>query len=438
MHVFSNRKQRVVYHIAFRNSHSPRSIPNHGPNHTTTIIIAVVASVGGLIVVLVFWQVYSRYSRRRNAAPLPPVQPLAHQREHQLASFAEHKAGGSSPALYNPSPSSRHSLLPVASDTSLLPHRVDSQGGPSRQNSSHTVETGDGSEDTSFVSHTGPLSPPNPGFYGSASPHPSSSSASLSSSGEAGSANPTSPGTPFSASSLPSRRSSQAPLNPRNRASMLSVSTTQTNRTSRSRSNVIRGAPHGPHSNIQIVLPTPLAPELYPHMVGEDAQGRRLTIGESGSEKRMSQVLTDKWIPVGNAAVGMGLPSTSQSARSDSGRGRPANGTTALPSGAFRRSTSNPPPASRLRQSTTPNPEHRRSSQALAYPPVPRVPSGLGLSIQAHDNSLPNLPDAHRPSSPPSSFPGGALDSSRSLPRKLEKKRSNTSSDIRPTSDVPS
>ncbi|KAI0249571.1 hypothetical protein BJV78DRAFT_668200 [Lactifluus subvellereus] len=70
--------------------HFPRSSTRQGLNHTT-IIIAVSASVGSVLVAILCWRIFSHLSGRSRSAPLPPRQALVHQREHRLAAFSEHK-----------------------------------------------------------------------------------------------------------------------------------------------------------------------------------------------------------------------------------------------------------------------------------------------------------------------------------------------------------
>jgi len=53
----------------------------------TLIVIVVCIVVVGLVVIVTLVRMISSCSARRHARPLPPVQPLAHYRQHQLAYF---------------------------------------------------------------------------------------------------------------------------------------------------------------------------------------------------------------------------------------------------------------------------------------------------------------------------------------------------------------
>ncbi|KAI0249570.1 hypothetical protein BJV78DRAFT_668252 [Lactifluus subvellereus] len=160
--------------------------------------------------------------------------------------------------------------------------------------------------------------------------------------------------------------------------------------TRRSRSSV-RGAPHAPHSNVQIVLPAPLAPELYSRAAGED-KGQRISVSDNMYRDSWRDSLVDKWIPVGQHAMPEPKSEKRQS-RHDSMEGlsqltrrmyAAASMTSVLnlvsvgdPSRSLprQRSSSNPAPLSRLRQSLIPSPNYLPSD---AHPPVPHIPSEFG------------------------------------------------------------
>ncbi|KAI0067888.1 hypothetical protein BV25DRAFT_1987540 [Artomyces pyxidatus] len=402
-----------ITHLNFRSIARAAQTRKHGLGHNTIIIIAVAASVGGAVVVLVLWRVLSRSSRRRNAAPLPPVQPLAHHREHQLAAFEEHKIASSRPQTWfddQAFPPYRHD-----SNASLLPRPRDSSG-PSREPSFRTQET---AHTFTAEEPARPLPLPNPSYI-VPSPQPSSSSTSLSSAAEHGGPSPPTPATPFSASA-----SSSSSIHPRSRSasrpfSMLSTSTTNTGTTTRSRTP-IRGAPHAPHSNVQIVLPAPLAPELYPHMVTEDARGRRIFSGvDSAQRASWGGGITDRWVPVGyGASEPPPVPQVRRQASRESQRSsREYRSSTS--SRSQHRSSSNPPPASRLRTSSTPSfgPDRRDPDR----PPVPRIPSAYFVAPEK-EKSLPIPPPAQ---SPPSAFPGAMTQEYPSSARRLQKPRSSS------------
>jgi hypothetical protein len=240
---------------------------------STSIVVIVVASVVGLIVlVAVFGLIWSR--RRRKSAPLPPIQPLAHQRERKISQFHERQASLagsiSRPGTwYRPTP-------PFA----------------------HQSRTGTGSEDTLSEALLRPgstLSGPSETQFSSAEnmelkaplmtalemprPHSTGEIATL-------------PGSLFSpsSSSLPSGSNSTSPARtpPASRSQSKSRSRSRKRPASMvSSTSSSRMLPHGPHSSVQIVMPAPLA--LYP----EQAIGER---GRYISPSRVS--LADPWASV--------------------------------------------------------------------------------------------------------------------------------------------
>ncbi|GLB36366.1 hypothetical protein LshimejAT787_0306540 [Lyophyllum shimeji] len=190
----------------------------------TTLIIIVVCAALAGLVVVFVAARLFRSLPRRPAVPLPPVQPLAHRRPTKLDTSYD------APLLHN------HSRPP-----STVP--------------SYSPKTPDGS-------YSPRLSLPIPAF-------PSSSSLQSSDSSQP-------------SPSRESPRSRAGPLpRPLSAASVTSISR-------RSSRHAVRGIPHAPHSQVQIILPTPLAPAL------QRPPGRGATHIESD---RMS--LVDKWVPVG-------------------------------------------------------------------------------------------------------------------------------------------
>lgn len=279
----------LTFHVANRSLHS-RDTTRHGLQHVTIIVIAVSASLGAVLVALLCWHFLSRLSRSYSSAPLPPRQALVHQREQQLAAFTEH-LNTSVPRIFldaRPStPGGRQ-----GSNASLIPH-VDN----SFPNNSYRVsfyETDDGTEGQS-TSHVNSLQPPTPRF---SAPHSSNSASSTSlPSSNDHTSEPTSLAVRRSTSVSPSQ--SQRRPNPRSRPRPFSVAsnvTSHTGLTVRSRSSM-RGAPHAPHVNVQIVLPAPLAPNLYPPVV--DELGRRSLVSDTMYSDTWRSSLADKWISVG-------------------------------------------------------------------------------------------------------------------------------------------
>jgi len=166
-------------------------------------------------------------------------------------------------------------------------------------------------EASSFVQRSAPslsnepLQAPQPSYYHS---HPRAVS-------ESPSAGTFSTDPSPSASPVPSPRSSTmrtvpvtSPSSSHHSPSRVSSATSHTQRSpSRPRSSRFSGVPHHPNNNVQIVLPTPLAPQLYQHTVGaEDSWGRPVSIADKKRNSRMSDIWTGFTVGVGEN----GNPST--------------------------------------------------------------------------------------------------------------------------------
>lgn len=67
----------------------------------------------------------------------------------------------------------------------------------------------------------------------------------------------------------------------------------------RTNGTTVRGAPHGPRSNVQIVLPAPLAPQVMPYMYPL-AEGSLSNM--DFTESARSSVV-DQWVMVGGGPV---------------------------------------------------------------------------------------------------------------------------------------
>ncbi|KAH9043719.1 hypothetical protein EDB85DRAFT_713574 [Lactarius pseudohatsudake] len=163
------------HNVAQRSLHFPRDGTRHGLHHITIIIIAVSASVGGVLVTLLFWRLLSRLSRNSRSAPLPPRQALVHQREQQLAAFTGHQ-NVSVPRIFldvRPQAPVRH-----GSNASLIPHVDNSSANDSFRASLYTHETDDGTEGRS-TPQGNPLHPPTPHFFALHPPPLNASSTSL-------------------------------------------------------------------------------------------------------------------------------------------------------------------------------------------------------------------------------------------------------------------
>lgn len=232
-----------------------------GLSQQTLIIIYVCAIGGGLLVVLLLYRVV-RLCCSRKPAPLPPIQPLAHQREVQLAHF---HANDSPFLAAPPTPYSSHLGSPASlgSKASLL-------GGPSSPHTS-LAPTGEGTEDLATLS---PLEPPESSI---SIPHsPTTAPSSLSS------IHPHAAGTPKSHSKSLNRLSRDHQAQPYHHRP-LSVSSSLSHIGNR------RGTPHGPHSQIQIVLPAPL--------------GSGFAQGLEGSLRPRPLSTVDRWVPTGRDSI---------------------------------------------------------------------------------------------------------------------------------------
>lgn len=302
-------------------SYSRIQARDDGGSKLSTSTIIIIAVVCGCVVVLVcslfLFRLIIRVCKRQEPAPLPPVQPLARHREQQLAFISERKntrASTFEPDTLDPRPYSRHLSQPSSSAASLLP---DVSERPSRQSSYHPEDgvSGEDSSAPSPVSFDSPLRMPNVQFTdglkgegsiassedpGDATPPPPSMSPSFSVPiSEASSMNAPYPITTRAYSNSPSRSSplrtgtrsmSQQRGRPMSAVSSASLRTTQSRST-------LRGVPHSPHTNIQIVLPAPLAPELYPYPQAAQSQ-YTFSIAEDEPVDRNS-VFADRWVPVG-------------------------------------------------------------------------------------------------------------------------------------------
>jgi len=431
----------------------PRNIlpraPDAPPNQTIIIVIATCASAGGLVLTFLLFYTFRRLCSRNKLAPLPPPQPLAHHRERQRAKFEERNATSTSRPTtwhdhdHNPAyltaPRPFGSSTPLGSKTSLLYKESKESPGssiPSRNTSFNRSET---AEDVSL--------PPTPMDFGLSNPNPSfqtlsASSSSLGSS-EVHSRSPPLPPTPNSLNPSPSHGTSDTqPLNtsphslshsasgsrarpqPSRRPRPVSMTSTTSTTQSWSSRNTIRGMPHGPYSQVQIMLPAPLAPDLFPYMVGEPrmmasavAARRQSMFAEGEGFERLSVV--DKWAStavrsssllshenLSMTSLGM-LQFHNQPSiyplnmlvilmlisvhRSGETRTSTSSQSSHSPHRASRRVCSNPSaPASRS-HSSSPSPTPGQNLAPSAYrsfstsppPPVPRIPSIYNKSTLA-------------------------------------------------------
>ncbi|KAG1749681.1 uncharacterized protein EDB91DRAFT_1244296 [Suillus paluster] len=228
-----------------------------GTNHTTTIIIVVLCAVVGMLILYGLFR-FLRHRFARRSTPLPPVQPIAHYRKQRLTEFTE-RPDMSTTYSQSSRLSPSFELSPAASDSSLLPAKYDNTF-PSRQSSLYLAEKGDGQ---------GVPPPPGKDEEVLQTPNPAFNYARRLSSSSLGST----PSTPPSAS-VAHRSPSQATL-PRSYSRRTgppsAVSSASIRSTKSSGRSTIIGVPHGPHSQVKVVLPAPLAPSLHPYLSGPEA-----------------------------------------------------------------------------------------------------------------------------------------------------------------------
>ncbi|KAI0786011.1 hypothetical protein C8Q75DRAFT_808800 [Abortiporus biennis] len=314
------------------------------------------------------------------ATPLPPVQALSHHREQQLSAL---EFSGNRPTTWvDLSPSPHHLLHSASSDVSLLTSSA------KRKSSFYTDEGTTAESASSFPS---PLSisdpslpPPHPTFFGTMSSVNTASSSTIHSdhSGDYTSPSP-SPSTPHSentsavqpvfnrsplVSQLPSRPVSRSRSRP---VSMVSMTPSHSYRPT------IRGAPHGPLSNVQIVLPTPLAPQVYPFM--NEGRASNYSLGHVPSAR--SSMLVDQWV----------MPN--RDSASDTGHSTPSAMRRTSWNSSFRHSTYAP---SSFNPSGSP---HNRRSRSQPRTPVERDPRlANSSSTSLNGRSFPDV--SERPGLP--------------------------------------
>ncbi|KAG1716803.1 hypothetical protein ID866_401 [Astraeus odoratus] len=219
-----------------------------GSEQTTTIIIIVVSAVGGLLLLFTLYRLI-RHVCVPKSAPLPPIQPIAHHRQ-RLARLAERNDGYLTPTrrsyLSSPqdfSPCMSDLSLPPAKEIDTLPSRVSSlpDGPHDGENTiieSHGLRCSDGQ-----VHH---LRIPKLSIGEDHRRHSFSSMRSLS---IVPSVNHSSVSVPYTHPCIPHR------TRVRSIASHTSVGSR----------NTVVGLPHDPRSQVKIVLPAPLSPNLAPY-----------------------------------------------------------------------------------------------------------------------------------------------------------------------------
>jgi hypothetical protein len=200
----------------------------------TTTLIVVIAVCGLVGCILILFLIF-RYCRRPESAPLPPIQPLAHHREKD--------------SNYLPHPLTfRNSLGPnqlgaYESDASLL-----------RASAKPSFQTGGSDGTPSSSSHS--FSTPSPQTNVTFQP-------STRSTDEEQTLNTQQ----YVSTNRQARSVSRGARRPRSRVISVASTNTVFTQVSPRPTSIIRGAPHSALSNVQIVLPAPLAPQLQNNFV---------------------------------------------------------------------------------------------------------------------------------------------------------------------------
>lgn len=263
--------------------YTPRNFPiyareeSDGPglSRQNIIIIAVCSGVAAVVLGYFLYRSIRNCCQYVDPAPLPPVQPLAHHRELHVARVEESIASRPQ-TWYQPNHPATHS---VGSKASLLGKSESPLTSP---------------QSASTHQHL-PL--PSPSYR---NPRPGSSSSTVTSSD----ASCTSPhSAPLSVESaapplprpITELRSGNPPFR---RHRPLSMSSTGSHNTAASRTSrhTLRSVPHAAHSQVQIILPTPLA------SLNNSRESLSLSIRrrQSGSYDRRS--VADSWLLIESSA----------------------------------------------------------------------------------------------------------------------------------------
>ena len=312
-------------------SYSPDS---HSSSTPSVAIIIVCAVLGGVIVSFLVFRISLYMYRRKNtkSAPLPPIQPLAHHRESKWVAPSIPPLDSTAYTFHTAPPISP---LRTPSDPSSLTTRPLLYSDYSRQ----TTPTEDWRSSVfASLSPTNqepdyPLVPPHPLYAteGSRSSVISSGQNSSTSENEesdgAGStgvlnnlATPVTEGDdqmranstpPVLTQEMVAQRRLTRQARPQSMTySISSARTVDTGRSVRSMRSMstTRGAPHRPHSRVEIVLPSPLAPSVYPShtLVGQapPLPGElAAAIAEASLRDRRTMSVCDPWLSVGRTAL---------------------------------------------------------------------------------------------------------------------------------------
>ncbi|KAF9569777.1 hypothetical protein CPC08DRAFT_701651 [Agrocybe pediades] len=245
-------------------------------NKDTIAIVAVASVVAAAILAILVVRLVKKIAATSN--PLPPVQPLAHHREHQLAKFENTLPR--SQTWYN---SQTHLVAPDtmsarASRASLLSKNSPTVSSPGETESATLY---------SPMNYDHALPVPSPPFHPA---RPGSSSSSHVSSEQA---SPSSSQTPSATDHNPMPKSVSSPR-------PISVSSSHSTLYSKASRHTLRGTPHGPHSQIQIVLPMPLSANDLSRSASGDLRRASRIDGEVYDRSSVA----DRWLSPGTPSEG--------------------------------------------------------------------------------------------------------------------------------------
>lgn len=262
--------------------------------HTTLLIAVVAGAVGGVLLLLMF--AFCLCRRPAKKVPLPPKQELARYREQQSNHVLE-----SRPATWYESTMLSAPSTPFAGSKSSLLFPPDSRGGSPFRPSLNPSISGSPSEDISHLSSTAPMAhglplPPHLSF------EDSSTSLSTVDTDSPSSSSPPPASLSDPTLSHPRQTYSASSSSRPHRARPLSVGSSASRQTGRTGSpaisrqpsrNSIRGVPHGRHSQVQIVLPAPLA-----------FNNDRMSLHENSARSSV----VDQWAPAAMRSEGSPIP----------------------------------------------------------------------------------------------------------------------------------
>lgn len=241
-------------HNSSRSSFAIRIFSGTDVNYTTTVIIVVLCVVAGMLILFGLFQFLRRQLTRRST-PLPPVQPIAHYRKQRLTEFAERPTMSSTYSL-SPCLSPSIGLSPTASDSSRLTAKYN-QTFPS-QSSLYLADKGDDQGVLASSMNDENVPPTSNSTFIHVRRVSSSSSGSASST----------PPSVFVAS-CSSSQAMPTPSYSRRTGPASAVSSTSIRSRGSGRSTIV-GTPHGPLSQVRLVLPAPLAPSLQAYLSGPE------------------------------------------------------------------------------------------------------------------------------------------------------------------------